>query len=97
LADVILEYTGTLGANKYISLVDQTINGGNPCVGGYAAAAADSLHSGSQLAAGTVVTIPQRDNASPPQNLFLDGTRYFTVCYAEGDGSGTDATWASSG
>ena len=93
----MLEYTGTLGANMYISLVDQTINGGNPCTGGYAAAAADSLHSGSVQATGKVVTIPQKDTATPPQNLFLDGTRYFAVCYAENDGTGTDPTWAASG
>jgi len=85
----------------YIALVDQTINGGNPCVGGYAAAAPDSLHSGPQQAsAGTkLVTIPQQDNNSPPQELYLDGTRTFSVCYAESDGAGArdDATWAYSG
>ena len=91
--DVILEYTGTLNAGKYISLVDSTINNNNPCTGSYAAATADSLHSGPLRDTGNKkqVTIPQAG-----VNL-LDGTVTFKVCYATGDGSGTDNSWDDSG
>jgi len=93
VASVILEYSGTLDSDKFISLVDQTINNGNPCVGGYAAATADSLHSGAMTAiSGTKqVLVPQAG-----VNL-LDATKTFSVCYAETDGTGSDATWAYSG
>ena len=94
---MILEYTGLLSADKYISLVDQTLNNNDPCVGSYAAGGADSLHSGALHATGNskIVTVPQTGDS------LLDATKTFAVCYAPGtgdvsDGTGLDTTWADS-
>jgi hypothetical protein len=88
---VVVTYTGDLANNKYISLVDATLNSNNPCVlGSIAGAAADSTHSGKVQAGASDkrVTIPQ--------STLLEKTKTFAVCYAETDGATTDATWADS-
>ena len=90
----VLTYVGDLATGKFISLVDQTItglNGNDPCVSGLTAAApADQVHSGPLAApAGTkAVTVPQ--------NILLDETKTFAVCYAETSGNTTDTTWNDS-
>jgi hypothetical protein len=91
VANATFTYVGDLGTAKWVSLIDSTLNGGNPCVkGAVAAAGDDSLHSGAvQAAIGTKeVTIPQ--------STLLDETKTFAICYAEYDGSTTDSTWSDS-
>jgi len=95
--NVAITYNGPLGAGKWISLVDDSRNGGNPCVGGSEAAApADSLHSGSLQPSGAysgtkVILIPQT-------NVKLDAapTTQFAVCYADQDGTNIDSSWRDS-
>jgi hypothetical protein len=103
IADVKLEYQGSLPNDKWISLVDDSLMNpgggsvGNPC--GYpnvAAAAPSTTHSGpakaSQLSGssgGKIVNINQTSH-------LLDATKTFAVCYADGDGSTSDSTWADS-
>jgi DNA mismatch repair protein MutH len=52
VANTVVTYSGTLDNYKWLSIVDKTLNGNNPCVSGaVAAATADSTHSGAQRAA----------------------------------------------
>jgi len=98
-ANVLLEYQGTLAADKWISLVDASLNNNNPCgQPSIAAAAADNLHTGALQGKGTwpagtgsgqIFKIPQGAG-----NL-LDATKTYTVCYAETDGTASDSTWAA--
>jgi len=84
----IITYIGDLGTDKWLSMVDASLNANNPCVlGSISAAAADASHSGAiQAATGTrKVTIPQ--------TTLLDETMTFAICYAETDGSASDVTW----
>jgi hypothetical protein len=87
-----LTYSGTLQKNKWISIVDASLSGNNPCVTGVQpAAGADTVHSGRMKAAiGLKVFILKQSTFA------LDPLRNFTVCYAEGDGSATDETWRDS-
>jgi len=92
--DQVLTYTGDLANDKWISLVDATLNSANPCVtsssAGKLLADADSQHSSSIQAASSskVVTIPQA--------VLLDETKTFSLCYAETNGGLIDNTWADS-
>merc|ERR1712100_818145 len=81
-----------MGANnKWLSVVDATLNSNNPCVSGtVAAAAADSTHSAA-LQAGEFTKI-----VNVPQSTLLLDTKTYAVCYAETDGTDDDATWADS-
>jgi len=94
VGDTQVTYGGTLGNAKWVSLVDATLNVVNniavPCDKAVASVVADSTHSGSvQAAAGTkVITIPQY--------FLLDSSKTYAVCYAETDGTATDATWTDS-
>ena len=86
-----MRYTGTLLNNRWISLVDVSLNGGAPCgTGIIAAAPKDSSHSGSILAgaAGGNVFVVDTDS--------LSGTATFAVCYAESGGI-TSSVWRDSG
>jgi len=105
-ADQVFTYVGYLANNKYISIVQASLNNNNPCVDpSIAAATAGSagtsdarLHSGVQQGTadgstgqGRVVSIPQAAG-----NLLVAGTTFFTVCYAEETGDGSDTTWRDS-
>ena len=91
VANTPITYTGDLANNMYLSIVASSLNGNNPCVEGtHAAAAADAQHSG-PLQAGSsdkIVTIPQ----TPLLNVDTE----FAICYAETDGTTSDATWRDS-
>jgi hypothetical protein len=96
VANVQLTYGGTLPAAKWVALVDSTVNSGTPCVGAQAAAvdAPSMRSSGSVQASGAkVVTIPQHDSDQQQQ---LNDEKSFAVCFAETDGTATDATWTDS-
>jgi len=88
-------YTGALDQDKWMSVVDVSEHGGNPCVyPSTAALVADATHSGSLQ--GT------QDNGSPggkvitlPQSTLLDATKTYTVCYAEVNGFTSDAWFDS--
>jgi len=86
----LIKYIGVLGPDNYVSFVNSSLNQNQPCTGSIAATAADSTHSGSILAAtGTKnIYIPQ----STPLNEYIE----YAVCYAEGNGTTNDATWADS-
>jgi len=87
----VITYAGDLAVEKFLSFVDTSINSFNPCVNSTEAGhTADSVHSGPlQAASGSkVVTIPQ--------STLLDASKVYAMCYAEGDGSNTDATWRDS-
>jgi hypothetical protein len=85
-----LEYAGSIGNNKWVSLVDHTLNSNNPCVNpAVAAVAADTVHSGAKNAATKKITITQG-------NALLDATKIYAVCYAETAGSDTDISWRDS-
>jgi len=86
--NVKLKYTGDLVASKHISLVDATLNGNTPCVGAYAAAPADSIHSGALTANADKI-------ATVPQTVKLDATKTYAVCYS-GTTNVAGATWADS-
>ena len=91
VANVSLEYVGQLDNDKFISLVDETLDSAQPCSAVQVAAGGDGQHSGVLTASGgnKLVTVPQ---ASP-----LDADSTFAVCFATGDGSVSDSTWADSG
>jgi hypothetical protein len=89
--NIVVTYVGDLAGAKWLSLIDSTLNGANPCVNGTVAAAGeDILHSGAAQAASStkVVTLPQ--------STLLDATKTFAICYAEADGSNTDLSWRDS-
>merc|ERR1712070_630304 len=92
VANTPITYTGDLANNMYLSIVASSLNGNNPCVEGtHVAAAADALHSGPGLQAGSsdkIVTIPQ----TPLFNISYT----YAICYAETDGTTSDATWRDS-
>ena len=94
ITNVQLTYSGDLANNKFISLVDSTLNSGDPCNADdatfVAAASADATHSGKVQAGGNdkAVTIPQ--------STLLDAAKIYAVCYAEINGLTTDTTWADS-
>jgi hypothetical protein len=83
------DYLGTLLANKYVSMVDMTLNSDNPCVwGDHAAAGASTQHSGKTTATGTAFTFPQ--------TVLLDEGKTYAVCYAENTGNTDDTSWRDS-
>jgi len=78
VANTIFTYVGDLDTDKWVSLVDSTLNNDNPCAEpSEAAAAGDSFHSGAvQAASGTrEITIPQ--------STLLNETKTFSLCYSE--------------
>jgi hypothetical protein len=85
-----MTYTGTVLNERWISLVDATLNTNNPCAdGAHAAAPLDSSHSGSLKAnAGT--------KEFTVNTAALSGTKEFAVCYAESGGI-TSSQWRDSG
>jgi len=90
--NIEINYVGNLGIGNYLSFVDQSLNGNNPCGDPTVAAAlADELHSGALQAAQftKMVTLPQTTS-------FLNATKIFTTCYASTDGSDTDSSWRDS-
>ena len=75
---LVIRYYGTIDNDKWVSLVDSTINLGDPCNDPVEAAGyKDSRHSGSRPAAGNVFTV---DTAG------LDASKTFAVCYSENGG-----------
>jgi hypothetical protein len=87
-----LEYAGTLPAAKFISVVDASLNGGNPCVNPAVAGAAQSTTTSGKLTAAS----GKKEVVVPQHTHYLDATKIMTVCYAETDGSATDITWRDS-
>ena len=93
-ANVQLTYGGTLAASKWVALVDSTLNSGTPCVGSQAAATQSKFVSGVvQADSSKVITIPSHATNTEKQ---LDRDKSFAVCFAETDGTSTDATWTDS-
>ena len=91
VADLELTYSGSLGNQKWVSLVDQTLNTNQPCdLGTTATGSAGTAYSGVLQAGASskVVTV---------DTLGMSTTLTFAVCYAETDGTATDNTWADSG
>lgn len=102
--NTLVEYTGTLLEDNYVSFVDASLNSGDPCaLGVIAAATADSSHTGPIQGrgavapgvdccsgSGKVLKIPQ-DEA----NTKLDSAKTFAACYS--DGNDASATWYDSG
>jgi hypothetical protein len=93
VAGMVVTYAGDLVDLKWLSLVDSTLNSGNPCFfKTVAGAAADNTHTGGmQATSGKVVAIPQGTAGT-----LLDATKTYSVCYAENDGTATDGTWRDS-
>jgi hypothetical protein len=92
VAGLTLRYVGDLAENKWVSLVASTLNTNEPCSSAtIAAATADSTHTGAVRAPANsrTVTIPQ-------STLLSETTPWFAVCYAETDGTTSDATWRDS-
>lgn len=92
---MLLEYDVSIAADKFFSLVDNTLNSGNdPClVGEIAAATADNLHSGVLQGKG----LGQSGNGrilSVPQVVLLDATKKYAVCYTVGSGDAS-STWTN--
>jgi hypothetical protein len=86
-----LVYSGLLSTGRWVSLVEQTYNNGDPCVlGSNAAASSDKFHSGPQRAYLSTKSVRVR------QNILLDATVTFALCYAELDGTTIDYTWRDS-
>jgi len=107
-ANVLLEYdSSTLG--MWISLISSSLYSGSPCtVPAIAAAVADNLHSGASrgvskhatdsLATSIDTTTPGKlVNIAQASGKELDSSKVYHVCYASGDGSISDATWAFTG
>jgi hypothetical protein len=86
--NVVLTYDGILASDRWISLVDSTLNNNNPCVAaGIAAHTADSTHTG-------VMRAPANTKAiTIPQDILLNFGTLFAVCYAEETGTITDDSW----
>lgn len=85
---------GTLGsAGTFLSLVDSTLNTYQPCSATHAGAVPDSstqdVYSG--------ISSSNTDDKHTLQTDLLSSAKVFALCYAEGDGSTTDSTWADSG
>ena len=84
--------SGSIANNKWISLVDETLNSGDPCLlGRVAAGIAGTSHTGSLQAINRTVTIDSRG---------LSSNVVFAVCYTEAMGplyQQFDATWTDSG
>jgi hypothetical protein len=98
-ASLSVTYSGVIGNNKYLSMVDQTLNSvcwynqcnPQPCASGaIAAATADSLHTGSDQA-GANDKIVQFDSSG------LSVSTTFAVCYTEDSPGDNTASWSDSG
>ena len=91
VVDLDLTYAGSLGNQKWVSLVDQSLNTNQTCDSGAVAAAnAGSAYSG-------VLPAPAASSVVTVDTLGMDTTLTFAMCYAETDGTSTDTTWADSG
>jgi len=85
-----LVYQGNLANGRYLSLVDVTLNGGNPCGSpGVAAAGPDSQHSSVEDAN----TFSTRVKFGDAKLVALDHSKLFALCYAEAGGSTSDNTY----
>ena len=85
-----LVYGGILAMYKWLSIVDSSLNGNNPCaLGTVAGSASDTTHSG-PLRGGAFTKIVQVDTTQ------LLKTSSFAVCYTEAVGD-TTASWIDSG
>lgn len=105
-------YGTGMGSGKHIALVEHTQNLGssgqmnNPCRDANAILSVIStsgtddnrLHTGKITAAvGTQdIIIPQQHSVGAGVYNYLDPTKTFAVCYAEGDGSLSDTSWRDS-
>ena len=94
----MISYSGELASTNptsWVSLVDHTLGNGQPCMYPQIAsvAAADASHTVATQASASTVTFSNLNTLSK-----LDGAalRVYAVCYATGDGSNTDTTWADS-
>jgi hypothetical protein len=86
-----LTYAGSLGNNKWVSLVDSTLSSNLPCsVGTVAAASAGTSHSGVVQAGATDKVV------KPVDTTVMSTAKTFAVCYTEA-GGGTSATWIDTG
>jgi len=98
--EALVTYDGDLANDKYLSLVDASLNldNGGPCVEGSLAghAQSDQHSSGVQAANGTkAVTFPQQSALLRAHDL-LGGSTTFAVCYAENGGTVGDRTFRDS-
>jgi hypothetical protein len=101
VANAKITYVGDLANNMYVSLVDATLNNGNPCTTGTelaptgteAGAAADATHSGGSTAAQAAASTKE---VTISQATLLNAAKTYAVCYAETSGSTTDNTWRDS-
>lgn len=84
-------YSGRLGAGKWLSLVDSTLNANRPCAPGTATAAASSGHSGVHQAPAYAKAI------TTFQTVDLDRQKLYAVCYSSVDGTSMDSSWSNSG
>lgn len=80
--------SGGLADDSTVSLVESTLNNGQPCESSSAAAAADSQHSGPVKSSSYQATL---DTSS------MDTASEYAVCYAEGTGTTADTSWSDSG
>jgi hypothetical protein len=80
-----------IGTSSKLALLDVSINNFNPCeFGSDAAAPADTLHSG-------VLSSPTGTyEVTVPQQILLDATKTFALCYTEGNGATNDLGWRDS-
>jgi hypothetical protein len=86
--ELYIRYYGTIDQDKWVSFVDDTLNGGDPCSDpNEAAGYKDGGHSGSRHASGNLFTV---DTAG------LDATKTFAVCYSENGGI-KSSLWRDSG
>jgi len=90
-----IQYTGTLGADYHLSLVDETKNSNNPCAlsseAGKVVDTVNGLYSGPLTATGGTTTVPATTDV-------LSTTTQFAVCYTTNANSNfVTSPWADSG
>ena len=90
VSNLKLEYHGTLGFAKWISLIDQTLNGNYPCGSGAVAAAGNSTQHSGPVQASSGTKIATIDTTG------LDTAKVFAVCYTDAVGD-ISATWIDTG
>jgi hypothetical protein len=83
-----LSILGSLANNSWISVVDQTFNSNQPCIGAHAAATPDTRHTGSKQAQGPIVSL---------NTAKLQSSSAYALCYATENGTSNDGTWRDSG
>jgi hypothetical protein len=100
VAGAQLEYVGELDSGKHLSLVDDTLGYNHPCR--YPQIAAGSASGGgssdNRLQSGVASAASGSSKVVVAQATgdLLDPSKRYAVCYAEGDGSTSDSTWADS-